>query len=54
VAKERRKLTPDERRLASQYIAEEVEAMKQGSPRVKSVKQAIAIGLNRARRKGSA
>jgi hypothetical protein len=52
--KPRRTLTPYERRLASRYIAEEIEALKHGSAHVKTRRQAIAVGLNRARRKHAA
>ena len=43
MAKKKRKLTSKEKKLASQYIAEEIETGKY--PR----KQAIAIGISRAR-----
>ena len=43
MAKKKRKLTAKEKRLASRYIAEEIETEKY--PR----KQAIAIGISRAR-----
>jgi hypothetical protein len=43
MAKKKRKLTAKEKRLASQYISEEIETRKY--PR----KQAIAIGISRAR-----
>ena len=51
-SKTRQPLTLSQRRRATKYIAEEVEAMKHGSRHVKTVQQAIAIGLNKARRKG--
>ena len=51
-AKQRQPLTLSQRRRATRYIAEEVEAMRQGSRHVKTLQQAIAIGLNKARRNG--
>lgn len=39
-----------ERRLSSEYIRKEMHELKNGNPRVTSRGQAIAIGLNMARR----
>lgn len=43
-----------ERRLSSEYIRNEMHELKNGNPRVTSRGQAIAIGLNMARRECAA
>jgi hypothetical protein len=37
---------------AGEYVREEMHSLKRGSSHVKSRKQAIAVGLSRARKKG--
>lgn len=49
----RRKTDRSSRRKASQEVRTEMHHMKRGKHKVKSRKQAIAIGLSKARRKGA-
>ena len=49
----RRKTDRSSRRKASEEVRTEMRHMKRGKHKVKSRKQAIAIGLSKARRKGA-
>jgi hypothetical protein len=51
--KSRRKTGTKSRRRASNQVRTEMHHMRSGKHKVKSRKQAIAIGLNKARKKGA-
>ena len=52
-ARRRRKTGSKSRRKASNEVRTEMHHMRSGKHKVKSRKQAIAIGLNKARKKGA-